>query len=48
VTPGLPFALTPGLPLGLTPGLPLGPHSCNAFALNPGLPSSWLATLQPP
>ncbi len=26
---------------------PLGPHPCNAFALIPELPSSWLATLQP-
>jgi hypothetical protein len=48
VTPELPLALTPGLPLALTPRLPLGPHSCNAFALTPGLPSSWPATLQPP
>jgi len=48
VTSGLPLALTPGLPLALTPELPLGSHSCNAFALTPGLPSSWPATLQPP
>jgi hypothetical protein len=40
--------VTPGLHLALTPGLPFGPHSCNAFALTPGLPSSWPATLQPP
>jgi hypothetical protein len=40
--------VTPELLLALTPGLPLGPHSCNAFALTPGLPSSWPATLQPP
>jgi hypothetical protein len=25
----------------VTPRLPLGPHPCNAFALTPGLPSSW-------
>jgi len=31
----------------VTPRLPLGPHPCNAFALTPGLPSSWPATLQP-
>jgi hypothetical protein len=40
--------VTPGLPLALTPALPFGPHSCNAFPLIPGLPSSWPATLQPP
>ncbi len=31
----------------MTPGLLFGPHPCNAFALTPGLPSSWPATLQP-
>jgi len=31
----------------VTPGLLLGPHPCNAFALTPGLPSSWPVTLQP-
>jgi len=31
----------------VTPGLLLGLHLCNAFALTPGLPSSWPATLQP-
>jgi hypothetical protein len=30
----------------MTPGLPLGPQPSNAFALIPGLPSFWLATLQ--
>ncbi len=29
------------------PGLSLGPHSSNAFAFTPELPSFWLATLQP-
>jgi len=29
------------------PRLPLGPHPCNAFALTPGFPSFWPATLQP-
>jgi len=29
------------------PRLPLSPHPCNAFALTPGLPSSWHVTLQP-
>jgi len=27
--------------------LPFGPHPCNAFALIPGFPFSWPATLQP-
>jgi len=31
----------------VAPQLPFGPHLCNAFALTPGLPSSWPATLQP-
>jgi len=31
----------------VTPRLPLGPQPCNAFALIPGFPSSWPATLQP-
>jgi hypothetical protein len=31
----------------VTPRLPLGLHPCNAFALTPGLPSSWPVTLQP-
>jgi len=39
--------VTLGLLLALTPRLPLGPHSCNAFALTLGLPSSWPVTLQP-
>ncbi len=41
------FLTLPGV-CDVTPGLPLNPQSCNAFALIPGLPSSWLATLQPP
>jgi hypothetical protein len=36
------------MPLLSLPGfLPFGLQPCHAFALIPGLPSSWLATLQP-
>ncbi len=31
----------------MTPQLPLGSQPCNAFALIPGFPSFWPATLQP-
>ncbi len=40
------FLTLPGV-CDVTPGLLLGPHSCNAFVLTPGLPSSWPGTLQP-
>jgi hypothetical protein len=42
----LTFSYTPGN-MWCDSRLPLGPQPCNAFALTPGLPSSWLTTLQP-
>jgi hypothetical protein len=45
--PGFLLARNLAMPLPWLPGfLPLGPQPCNAFAFTPGLPSSWLATLQ--